>query len=129
MNKRGFTLIELMITIVMLTVMILALGRFTGMFQNATAKATILSTMTSIAKERLELIRGDPRYTTLVARYNSGASADTTGFPGYSMIQRKTILARDQAGGRDFTTITVRVFTNNNITKDTVSLTAVMARP
>ncbi|MEO8448507.1 MAG: prepilin-type N-terminal cleavage/methylation domain-containing protein, partial [Gemmatimonadota bacterium] len=93
MNKRGFTLIELMIAIVMLTTMVLALGRFTGMFQNATTKATILSTMTSIAKERLEQIRSDPRYTTLVARY---ATADSVGFPGYTMIQRKSLLTRDQ---------------------------------
>ena len=126
MNRRGFTLIELMITIVMLTTMVLALGRFTGIFQNVTAKATILSTMTSIAKERLEQIRSDPRYTTLVARY---ATADSIGFPGYSMIERKSLLTRDQTGGRDFTTITVRVFTNTPIVKDTVSLTAVVARP
>jgi prepilin-type N-terminal cleavage/methylation domain-containing protein len=131
MNKRGFTLIEVLFAVTLLSIAIMSLGQFMGKFQRATANATILSTMTSIAKERLELVRGDPRYTTLVTRYGSGASSDTTGFPGYSMIRRRTFLSRDQTGApaRDRTTVTVRVFTTTSIVKDTVSLTAVIARP
>ena len=131
MNRKGFTLIEVLIAVVLLSLAVVSLGQFMGKFQNATAKATLLSTMTTIGKERIELIRGDPRYTTLVTRYGSGASADTTGFPGYSMIRRRTFVTRDQTGApaRDRTTVTVRVFTTTAITKDTVSLTAVIAKP
>ncbi len=131
MNRKGFTLIEVLIAVVLLSLAVISLGQFMGKFQNATAKATLLSTMTSIAKERIELIRGDPRYATLATRFGSGASADTTGFPGYSMIRRRTIVNRDVSGSpaRDRTTVTVRVFTTTTIVKDTVSLTAVIARP
>ncbi|MBL8987126.1 MAG: prepilin-type N-terminal cleavage/methylation domain-containing protein [Gemmatimonadetes bacterium] len=131
MNRKGFTLIEVLIAVVLLSLAVISLGQFMGKFQNATAKATLLSTMTSIAKERIELIRGDPRYASLSTRYGTGASADTTGFPGYSMIRRRTFVSRDQTGApaRDRTTVTVRVFTTTTIVKDTVSLTAVIARP
>ena len=131
MNRKGFTLIEVLIAVVLLSIAVVSLGQFMGKFQNATTKATLLSTMTTIAKERIELVRGDVRYTTLAARYGSGASSDTTGFPGYSMIRRRTFVARDQTGApaRDRTTVTIRVFTTTNIVKDTVSLTAVIARP
>ncbi len=131
MNRKGFTLIEVLIAMVLLTLAVVSLGQFMGKYQKATAGATLLSTMTSIAKERLELVRGDPRYTTMTTRYGSGASADTTGFPGYSMIKRRTYVSRDQTGSpaRDRTTVTVRVFTTTPISKDTVSLTAVIAKP
>ncbi|MBM4188641.1 MAG: prepilin-type N-terminal cleavage/methylation domain-containing protein [Gemmatimonadetes bacterium] len=131
MNTRGFTLIEVLIAVVLLSLAVVSLGHFMGKYQRATANATLLSTMTTIAKERLELIRGDVRYTTLTSRYGTGASADTTGFPGFSTIRRVTAVSRDQSGvpPRDRTTITVRVFTTNALIKDTVSLTAVMARP
>lgn len=130
MDRRGFTLIETLIAIVVLTITVLSLGKFMGSFQNTTAKATMVSTMTTIAKERIELVRADPRYTRLVNLYGTGASADTTGFPGYSTMRRVTITTRDQTGApaRDFTTVTVRV-TIPLLPKDTVALTAVIARP
>ncbi len=131
MNTRGFTLIEVLIAVVLLSIAVTSLGQFMGKYQNATTKATMLSSMTTIAKERLELIRGDVRYPTLVSRYGTGAGADTTGFPGYPNIRRRTFIARDQSGSpaRDRTTVTVRVFATNAVIRDTVSLTAVIARP
>jgi len=131
MNRKGFTLIEVLIAVTLLSIAVMSLGKFMATYQNATSKATVLSTMTTIAKERIELIRGDPRYTTLNTRYGSGASADTTGFPGYSIIRRRTYVSRDQTGSpaRDRTTVTVHVFTTTSIVKDTVKLTAVIARP
>jgi prepilin-type N-terminal cleavage/methylation domain-containing protein len=130
-NRKGFTLIEVLIAVVLLSIAVTSLGQFMGKYQNATTKATLLAMMTTIAKERLELIRGDPRYTTLIARYTATATADTTGFPGYGMIRRRTFMVRDQSGApaRDVTTVTIRVFTTTNIVKDTVSLTAVIAKP
>ena len=130
MNRKGFTLIETLIAVVLLSLAVISLGQFMAKFQNATSKATFLSLMTSAAKERIELIRGEPRYTTLVGRYHA-PSDTTTVAPGFPMIRRATYVTRDQTGSpaRDLTTVTVRVFTNTPIMKDTVSLTAVIARP
>ena len=130
MNRKGFTLIETLIAVVLLSLAVISLGQFMAKFQNATTKATLLSLMTSAAKERIELVRADPRYTTLTARYHQPTDTATVA-PGFSMIRRGTWVTRDQTGApaRDVTTVTVRVFTTTLIMKDTVSLTAVIARP
>jgi len=128
---NGFTLVEMLIAVVMVGIAVMGLGRFMAGYQKATAKATLLATMTTIAKERIELIRGDPRYNTLATKYGAGAGADTTGFPDYGMIRRVTIVNRDRTGSppRDRTTVSVQVFTTTGVIQDTVSLTAVIARP
>ncbi|MBX3146046.1 MAG: prepilin-type N-terminal cleavage/methylation domain-containing protein [Gemmatimonadales bacterium] len=131
MKRDGFTLIEVLIAVVVLTIAVTGLGQFMAKYQHSTSTATLLSSMTSIAKERLELVRADPRYTTLTTLYGTGASADTTGFPRYPSVRRTTTVVRDQSGNpaRDRTTVTVRVFATNGISRDTVRLTAVIARP
>ncbi|MEZ4457728.1 MAG: type II secretion system protein [Gemmatimonadales bacterium] len=130
MNRKGFTLIETLIAVVLLSLAAISLGQFMSKYQNATTKASLLSQMTSAAKERLEQVRADPRYTSLVTLYNK-PSDTTTVVPGFPMIRRGTWVTRDQTGApaRDMTTVTVRVFTTTAIMKDTVSLTAVIARP
>ena len=55
------------------------------------------------------------------------AGADTTGFPNYPRMRRRTTVVRDQSGGRDRTTITVRV--TDPALRDTVSVTALVASP
>jgi prepilin-type N-terminal cleavage/methylation domain-containing protein len=129
-NRRGFTLIETMVALVVLTIVVVGLGRFMGQFLHAESASGIRLVATSVATERLELIRADPRYTQLSALYGTGAGADTTGFPGYSGMRRRTTIVRDQTGApaRDFTTITVRV-THPAVPRDTVSVTATVARP
>lgn len=129
MKRDGFTLIEVLIAVVVLTIAVTGLGQFMAKYQHSTSTSTMLSTMTTIAKERLELVRADPRYTQLASLYGGGASADTSGFPRYPDIQRTTTVVRQQSSSRDRTTITVRVFSTNPIIKDTVRLTAVVARP
>lgn len=129
-NRRGFTLIETMIAVVIMTIIAIGLGRFMGTFLHAESASGIRLVATSVATERLELVRADPRYTQLIALYGSGGGADTTGFPGYPTMRRRTIIIRDQSGApaRDFTTITVRV-THPALTQDTVSVTATVAAP
>lgn len=129
MNRRGFTLIETMVALVLLTIAVLSLGRFMASFQNSTTKSTALTVATTVAIERLQLTRSDPRYTRLIALYGTPPSSDTTGFPGYPTMHRQTFIVRDQTGApaRDFTTVTVRV--TSPIMKDTVNLTAVVAAP
>ncbi len=129
MNKRGVSLIEMMIAMVMLVIIVTTFGRYMAQFQSGTTKATAITVAAAVAKERLELVRADPRYFTLTTLYGSGSGADTTGFPGYSSMRRVTTTSRDQTGSpaRDRTTITVQVTWPGM--KDTVRLTTVRARP
>lgn len=128
-NRRGFTLPEIMIALVILTILSLALGRFVGQFLRSSTDANVRIVAASVASERLELIRADPRYTRLRTLYATGATADTTGFPGFPTMRRQTVIVRDTTSAlrRDYTTITVRV--THPSMRDTVSLTMTRARP
>lgn len=129
MNRRGISLIEMMIAMVMLVIIVTTFGRYMAQFQSGTTRSTALTVAASVAKERLELVRADPRYFTLTTLYGSGGGADTTGFPGYANMRRITTTARDQTGtpARDRTTITVQVTWPGM--KDTVRLSTVRSRP
>lgn len=128
-QRRGFTLIEVMIAMVVLVIVVTGVARFASQFSRAMTDSTLRLVATGVAMDRLEVVRSDPRYTSLVASYGSGAGADTTGFPGYPLMHRITEVVRDQSGSppRDRTTITVRV-TDPSL-RDTVAVTAVVAAP
>lgn len=129
MNRRGISLIETLISLSMLVIIVTTFARYMGIFQQGTTRSTALTVAAAVAKERLELIRADPRYAGLVTLYDTGAGADTTGFPGYGSMRRVTDLVRDRSGtpARDRTTITVRVTWPGM--PDTVRLTTIRARP
>lgn len=123
------SLVEVMIAVVILVIMVMTFGRYMGSFLKANNSAGSVTAATAIARERLELVRADPRYTSLVTRYGSGPGADTTGFPGYSSMRRQTTVIRDQSGTppRDVTKVTVLVTMPGQ--PDTVRLTTTLARP
>lgn len=129
MNRRGISLIETMIAMTILVIIVTTFGRFMAAFQQGTTRATALTVASAVAKERLELIRADPRYTTLITLYDTGAGADTIGFPGYATMRRVTTMLRDQTGtpARDRTTITIQVSWPGM--NDTVRLSTVRSRP
>lgn len=124
-RERGFTLVELLVTVVILTVVATGFARFAGSFARAMGDSTIKLVASGVATSRLELVRADPRYDRLNTLYGSGAGADTTGFPNYPQMRRRTQVVRDQAGGRDRTTVTVRV--TDPALRDTVAVTVVIA--
>lgn len=129
MRRNGFTLVEVMISLVILLIVGSSVARFSSVFSTAMTNSAIRVVAAGVAADRMELIRADPRYTSLVSLYGSGAGADTTGFPGYPRMHRITRLVRDQSGNpaRDRTTVTVRVIDPG--LKDTVAITAVIASP
>jgi prepilin-type N-terminal cleavage/methylation domain-containing protein len=128
-NRRGFTIIEILIAIVILSILAVGVARFSAGFSSALTNSSIRVVGAGVASDRMQLIRADPAYTRLVAKYNAGAGADTTGFPGYPRMHRLTYLVRDQSGtpARDRTTITVKVVDPGM--PDTVSVTSVIASP
>lgn len=123
MRRKGFTLIEVLIALVILVIVTTTFARFAAFFSRGMANSSIRVIAVGVAADRLELIRADPRYTRLATLYQG----DTTGFSGYSNMTRSTIVTRDQTGNpaRDFTTITVRVTAPTM--RDTVAITAIVA--
>ncbi len=129
-DRRGFTLIEVLIAMVILTVVMAGLGRFVATFMHGVRTTTARTMATEVARARLQMVANDPRYTTLVSLFGTGPTADTVGQPGFPLMRRRTFLNRDQTGtpARDITTITVRV-TDPTLPGDTISLTTQVARP
>jgi prepilin-type N-terminal cleavage/methylation domain-containing protein len=125
-NRRGFTLIEILVAIVVLGILAVGVARFSALFGKALANSSVRVVAAGVASDQLQLIRADPRYTTLVALYN-GKTA--TGFPDYPNMKQLTTVVRDQSGApaRDRTTVTVRVVDPSM--PDTVSVTSVIASP
>jgi prepilin-type N-terminal cleavage/methylation domain-containing protein len=128
-TRRGFTIIEILVAVVMLAVLATGVARFAGLFAKTISSSSTRVVAAGVANERLQLIRADPRYTSLVSLYYAGAGADTTGFPGYPRMHRLTYVVRDQSGSpaRDRTTITVKVIDPGM--SDTVAVTSVVALP
>jgi prepilin-type N-terminal cleavage/methylation domain-containing protein len=85
-SKRGFTLIEVLMAVVLLVIVASSMARFAGTFSRSMGDATVRTIATGIATGRLELVRADPRYTQLNALYGTGAGSDTTGFPLTSLV-------------------------------------------
>jgi prepilin-type N-terminal cleavage/methylation domain-containing protein len=127
MRRRGFTLIEIMVAMVLIVIIATTFARFAASYSRAMRDATLRLTQATIASSRLELVRADPRYTQLAALYGSGAGADTTGVANYPLMRRRTFVSRSTSTSRDRTTVTVQV-TYPNV-PDTVSVTAVIASP
>jgi prepilin-type N-terminal cleavage/methylation domain-containing protein len=125
-TRRGFSIIEIMVAVVILGLLATGVARFSGMFARAMANSSVRVVAAGIAADHLQLIRADPRYTRLVTLYNG---VDTTGFSGYPNMKRLTTVVRDQTGSpaRDRTTVTVRVVDRSM--PDTVSVTSVIASP
>ena len=127
--RRGFTIIEVLVAIVILAVLATGVARFSATFAKTLSSSSVRVVAAGVASDRLQLIRADPRYTALVSLYNAGAGADTTGFPDYPNMHRLTYVVRDQSGtpARDRTTVTVRVIDPGM--SDTVAVTSVIASP
>lgn len=123
MRRKGFTLIEVLIALVVLVIVTTTFARFAAYFSRGMANSSIRVIAVAVAADRLELVRADPRYPQLATLY----AGDTTGFSGYPTMKRSTVVTRDQSGtpARDFTTITVRV--SAPAMRDTVSITAIVA--
>ena len=125
MQRRGFTLIEIMVAVVVLAAVLLGAGQFTARFIHTTAISQVTTVASDVATERMEMITTDPSYTTLGARW----AGTTTGFPGYAAMTMTTTLQRitGNAPRRDYTVVTVQV--TEPTLQNPVRLTSIVGQP
>ena len=126
-NRSGFTLIEILVSIVIIAVLAIGVARFSSTFSTALRNSSVRVTAAGVANDRLQLVRADPGYTTLATNFGTGAGSDTTGFSGFPRMHRVTKIGRNVGTSRDRTTVTVRV--TDPSMPDTVSVTSVIASP
>jgi len=82
-GRRGVTLIEILISVVILTVVLLGMGRYMLGFSRNVRFAEARTIAVALASARLSEIRASPNYSGLEASYATTESS-ITGFPGYT---------------------------------------------
>jgi prepilin-type N-terminal cleavage/methylation domain-containing protein len=121
-NRRGFSLIEVMVALVILSVVLLGLGRFVASFLHTVGTTTTKTAATEAASGFMATIQADPAYP-LPATY----TGTVTGFATFPNMKRVTTFNRINSANRDYTIVTVKV--TEPTLADTVNITAVVARP
>lgn len=109
-DRNGFTLTEISVAIVILTVAVLGLAASSGSMLSPVNDAESDFLAQQLVDDRLAEVRVDPRYASLDALYG-GTESELVGLPG---AERVTSLARTRTprpGGRfvDYWTVIVTV--------------------
>jgi prepilin-type N-terminal cleavage/methylation domain-containing protein len=81
--RRGVTLIEIMISVVLLSVVLLGMGRYMVDFSRTVRRSEARTIAVALAAARISEIRSSPNYSGLETNY-VGNEATIDGFPGYT---------------------------------------------
>ncbi|MCI0435840.1 MAG: prepilin-type N-terminal cleavage/methylation domain-containing protein [Gemmatimonadetes bacterium] len=126
-SRDGFSLIEVIVALVLLAIVVLGIQGMTSSMITATTKSNADVLAMQLAEDRIDLIRMDPQYNTIAARY-TGVDSAIAGWPGY---RRTTVVTqrRDSSalGIIDWLKITVTV--NGPGIKVPVSRTVTIGSP
>jgi prepilin-type N-terminal cleavage/methylation domain-containing protein len=89
MGRRGFTLIELMLSLVLLSIVLVSLAQRTGIFQTVSGP-TVRTAAVEVARERIGPVDMVPSHTTLGTTW----AGTQSGSRGSAQIQRVTTVQR-----------------------------------
>ena len=114
-GRTGMTLVEVIIAMAILGGAMLGLANFGRKFQHATQDASNQSLASDLATQRIEEIKGDRSYSTLVSTYNGTSTTYTDVL--YKGFTRTTAVVRTGPNStNDYVTVTVSVSRNNSAT-------------
>jgi prepilin-type N-terminal cleavage/methylation domain-containing protein len=102
--RRGMTLMEVMVAMVILCGALLGMGRFITSFSHATADGAMSSTASDLVLDRLEFVKASTPYSALPTYIATEAV-----IPGYSGFTRQTQVLRTNNATTDYTAVTVTV--------------------
>jgi prepilin-type N-terminal cleavage/methylation domain-containing protein len=125
--RRGMTLVEVVVAMMILTGVLLVLGAFSARFSQATSQAHLVITANEIAASRLDEIRTQPTYGALDALTSASSGdtvlADNTRFTRVTTVRR--VGGTKATDSVDYKLVTVTV--NHPSMKRAVSKTSAMA--
>ena len=106
-RRAGFTLVEVMLALVILSVVVLGVGATTARFLQVVTTSERSSAALQLVNDRLELVRLHPDYSTL----DSTFAGEEAGFPSLPDLRRVTQVVRFGGTGQatDFKRVTVTV--------------------
>ncbi|MEZ4417510.1 MAG: prepilin-type N-terminal cleavage/methylation domain-containing protein [Gemmatimonadota bacterium] len=128
MDQKGFTLVELMTALIILTVAILGIAASAGRLIQTAGSTELRALAVEAAGEKLQQIVLDPRYSALDSIY----VGSETNLPGLTGFTRTTAIAHiEQAVGgpvkMDYKRVTVSVF--GPLLADTIVRESVVGAP
>lgn len=88
--RRGFTLVEVTIALVILAVAVLGMAASAGVLGRYSAEAEIRALAMQAVQDRISLVKVDPRYSELESLY----AGEETDLPGLDGFTRKTTVTR-----------------------------------
>lgn len=103
-GREGFTLIEVMIALVILTGALLSMGAFMARFAHSTTTNAAASLASDLAVARIETIKGSGDYAALEDDYEG-----TTTSPEHPTYTIATDIERVKSKVDDYTAVTVTV--------------------
>lgn len=121
-TRRGMTLIEVMIAIVILTGALLGMGRFVTTFSRTSSEGSLSSTASDLVLDRLEQVKAYGVYANIATTFAT-VEAVIPGYPGFS---RQTQVLRTNTASTDYTAVTVTV-TNPSMAKPVKKSTLIAA--
>ncbi|MFI5232549.1 MAG: prepilin-type N-terminal cleavage/methylation domain-containing protein [Gemmatimonadales bacterium] len=108
--RRGMTLIEVMIAIVILSGAMIGLAKFGGNFEHITATSADMSLASDLATLRIEQVKAYRVYSTLVATFNNTTQTYSTDpYKGFSVRTVAARCAGCPTASNDYITITATV--------------------
>ncbi len=112
--RRGMTLVEVILAIVILSGAMLGLGNFTRKFQSANSGSTSKTLASDLAAQRIAEVQSYRSYGTLVSAFHGATQAYVTGV--YAGFTRNTYAVRCTScptATTDYITVTVSVSGND----------------
>jgi prepilin-type N-terminal cleavage/methylation domain-containing protein len=128
-RRSGMTLIEVIISVMILSGVLIGLSNFTRRFQHLTTNHDALAIASELATARLEVVRLHRTYSTLISTFDgtsetsatSSANPPMTQYPGYT--RTTSVVRTGPTTTADYMTVTVTVTntpTGTNVTKSLV---------
>jgi prepilin-type N-terminal cleavage/methylation domain-containing protein len=122
-NRSGMTLIEVIVSMVLLSGALLAMGAFTARYANVTGSMSRRSEANELVADRLEEVKGALKYAAIDSVF-AKTEATIPNHPGYA---RQTLVTR--TGGQpadlyDYKTVTV-IVTGAGLTKPSKKSTVI----
>ena len=113
--RRGMTLIEVMLAVVILSVTMLGLANFMRKFQHLTSDTTNSTLASDLATQRVETVKGWRKYSTLISTYNGVTEtfASDPVYVGFTRTTKVVTCSGCPSATNDYVIVTVSVTGNN----------------
>lgn len=104
-STRGMTLVEVIVSLTLLVGVLLAMARFSALLAHSAGTARLTATATQLVADRIETVKGAPRYTAIESLY----VATENSISGFDKYRRQTTVRR--VGGMPADSIDYKIVT------------------